>query len=41
MRAWYQLANACDRLADAGGRRRALERFDALLRRALGGGTAS
>lgn len=40
MLAWYQLANACDLLADAGGRRRALERFEALLRGALGGSTA-
>jgi len=40
LRAWYQLANACDRIADAAGRKRALERFEALYRRALDGGTA-
>lgn len=40
LHAWYQLANASDRIADSAGRQRALERFEALYRRALDGGTA-
>jgi Flp pilus assembly protein TadD len=35
-RAWYQLANACDRLGDPGGSARALTEFEALYRRDLG-----
>ena len=39
LRAWYQLANACDRVGDDAGRDRALRRFDPLLRGAVGAGS--
>lgn len=41
MRAWYQLANACGRLLDRECESRALEEFERIFRRDVGGGSVN